>query len=502
MTIHARPNRRHRGQVLIIFAAASVLLIGFLALAIDVGFLLAERRSAQNAADSAALAVASAYLSGVTNQSTLDATAAYYAAQNGIDEAPTVTLLDGGERVRVEVRHEAPTFFLRAVYSGDWQVSTHAVAALEPEPKDYALLALKQSGNPIHFNGNVDINVVGGGTMSNGGIACVGNGALTSDLTTDAHTTMSETGNCDIIGLQGRGENRPIVKDPLRNVPEPPVPETPEVRGNVSCTKSGNKWTCPPGALRNDITESGNNWTIEFVSLPGQKDHQFIKADVGGSGNNGTLIFNPGTYYFSRSSIRLTGNNMRMVFNPGEYTFYMVDGSVDIVGNPGGFSASTRIDWYFKDSNVNFVGNTNTSIPPGIYYFDGQGPRLTGNQKVSGQDVFFYFANGASWDTVGNTGYDFRASETPLYPGMLPGLLMFSARDNETTFKMTGNSGAFLRGVVYLPAAELQMVGNSSGTWAEGQLIVSELSNVGNTDVDVKYKKYVDVNVPAVYLVE
>ena len=44
------------GQVMIIFAMAALVLVGFVALSVDTGFLMAEKRQTQSAADAAALA--------------------------------------------------------------------------------------------------------------------------------------------------------------------------------------------------------------------------------------------------------------------------------------------------------------------------------------------------------------------------------------------------------------------------------------------------------------
>ena len=48
--------RRERGQILVLFAGAIVVLLIVAALAFDVGMILVERRDQQNAADAAALA--------------------------------------------------------------------------------------------------------------------------------------------------------------------------------------------------------------------------------------------------------------------------------------------------------------------------------------------------------------------------------------------------------------------------------------------------------------
>src|SRR3989304_8316385 len=55
MVITARCGRES-GQMLVLFVLALGVLMGFVAMTIDVGLILHERRSAQNAADAAALA--------------------------------------------------------------------------------------------------------------------------------------------------------------------------------------------------------------------------------------------------------------------------------------------------------------------------------------------------------------------------------------------------------------------------------------------------------------
>ena len=60
-------SERGRGQVLIIFALALVVLLGFAGLAVDVGRLVAERRHVQNAADAGALAVCQHLVDGATD---------------------------------------------------------------------------------------------------------------------------------------------------------------------------------------------------------------------------------------------------------------------------------------------------------------------------------------------------------------------------------------------------------------------------------------------------
>jgi Flp pilus assembly protein TadG len=76
-------HKVYEGQVLVLFAIGSIILLAFAALAVDVGLALSERRGAQNAADAATLAVARAMVEGESNQAILRQTAQHYAQVNG-----------------------------------------------------------------------------------------------------------------------------------------------------------------------------------------------------------------------------------------------------------------------------------------------------------------------------------------------------------------------------------------------------------------------------------
>ncbi len=181
----------------------------------------------------------------------------------------------------------------------------------------------------------------------------------------------------------------------------------------------------------------------------------------------------------------------------------MDGGSITFQGNGDGFDTSSfNVELYFKNSQVNFGGNTDTTFPPGIYYFDGTDLTLNGSKNVTGNDVLLFFDNGATMDTTGITSYTFTGASKSLYSGGQDGMLIYAARGNTGTFTMHGNSGCYLGGVVYLPSAEMLMTGNTPGTWAEGQLIIDNLVNKGNTDVTIKSKDYVKPSTPVVCLTQ
>jgi Flp pilus assembly protein TadG len=84
MMTHSENRSAESGQTVVVFALALTALIGFLALTFDVGQMALDRRSAQNAADAAALAGAQ-LLPENPDAAIADATA--YAALNGVSDS-------------------------------------------------------------------------------------------------------------------------------------------------------------------------------------------------------------------------------------------------------------------------------------------------------------------------------------------------------------------------------------------------------------------------------
>lgn len=106
--------KRETGQVLIMFVLALAALIGFMALALDVGVAFHERRNLQNAADAAALA-------GVrflpNDTAAANAAARDWAGKNGIapNEVVAVEFENGNTLIRVRLEREVPAIFARAL---------------------------------------------------------------------------------------------------------------------------------------------------------------------------------------------------------------------------------------------------------------------------------------------------------------------------------------------------------------------------------------------------
>src|SRR4029079_4851358 len=180
------PSRRRvaNGQALVIFALFSLVLLGALALAVDAGMLLAERRQDQSAADAAALAAGRAAVD-IKSAAEVLATGQLYGAWNSrpgstitINRPPTSGPYAGNNKyVEAVVTSAPPKFFVGAVYTGTWTVTARAVAGIEPVKRPYALLALHPPG--IAINGGPTITISGAGSiMSNGNISNTGGSSI------------------------------------------------------------------------------------------------------------------------------------------------------------------------------------------------------------------------------------------------------------------------------------------------------------------------------------
>ncbi|MCH7617712.1 MAG: hypothetical protein IIB18_07615 [Chloroflexi bacterium] len=131
-----RKDDRERGQTLVLFALMLTVMLGFVALTVDVGLAFLERRQMQNAVDAAALAAAQDLTVGQSNE-IAEATAYDYMDRNGYPEADGIDVnippLSGpytGLSGYVEVlsTKKAPTAFLTLFLDEGLDVGARAVA--------------------------------------------------------------------------------------------------------------------------------------------------------------------------------------------------------------------------------------------------------------------------------------------------------------------------------------------------------------------------------------
>ena len=131
-------KRSEKGQVLVLVALAIIVLLGFAALAIDVGFMYSTRHELQRSADAGALAGASAFTTGDWNdpgvQGIADARAREFAAKDKVIQATlnpaseVTVVFPQPDRIRVDTSRNADLFFARIFGISNRRITAYAVA--------------------------------------------------------------------------------------------------------------------------------------------------------------------------------------------------------------------------------------------------------------------------------------------------------------------------------------------------------------------------------------
>lgn len=372
-TVRRRAMRHAvEAQAMVIFALCSLVLVGFLALAVDAGYLMSERRQVQAAADAAALAAAKAALDNKSASEVLSTGQSYGAFNAGVatsgvtvSRPPTSGPYAGNNNyIQVTVAKNVTRFFLGAVYTGPWSVSATATAGVETVPGNYALIALERTAtHGIYLNGNtgIIINNNSGSAMSNSNIHGLPNSNFDVAGTIDANSTIQSGSGWSAPG--GIRPNQPEIDDPLASVPVPP---------------KGTSRTFP-------------NCNSDCTLQPGWYRNQSLTI-------RRTATFQPGIYYFENSSIDLQNTNSEIICN-GCLVYFDASSSFDPKNGDVSMTAPTSspyaggqngmVFWYARCNNLDLQGNGNLYFQ-GIFYAPCALVTLHGNpasDTINGQII-------------------------------------------------------------------------------------------------------------------
>jgi hypothetical protein len=222
-----KPQSSEKGQVLILIAFGAIGLIAFAALAIDGSMLFSDRRHAQNAADSAALAGALAHARGnnITDAATDRAITNGY-QDDGVLKDVAVTIVDSpsgvcpvntaGKDITVTIVSTINTTFARVL--GRNQLTNTVTATSRacgtytgPPFPGNAIITLGRDGQGYDGSGNANWNISGGGIFSNSSdpdaAYCNGNIDIIVPSVTVVGGTDLNNGSCNAVVAQ------PIVDD-------------------------------------------------------------------------------------------------------------------------------------------------------------------------------------------------------------------------------------------------------------------------------------------------
>lgn len=458
-----------RGQILVLFAGALLVLLLIAALAFDVGMMLVERRDQQNAADSAALAGARYVLTSPT-----DATAAArrLARDNGFDDAdpnevvnvyiPAIHGRYAGLPGFIEVQIEAtrPSIFAGVIGRSTWPVGAFAVATNDQNLTfPFSMLALNPTacksiavsgGGLIEAYANVQSNSNGAGCAPADPVGFSRTGGSTINV-------FAADATCRVVGeFKDNGSGPPItctiaensfaLPDPLRNLPAPAKPAMAGAMVPVGHTQPAPDY-CPGATGRNAPIETQRGTCV---------------IGSGGAYANLSWILSPGLY---PAGLSVT-NGATAYLMPGIY--WIGGGGLDIGGGGSIVTIGTT-----ADATPSVLAapcalkTTPATLCGGVLIYNSTLPTSAGkpiNLNSSGATMKLASLNLPTTDP------------NAIYNSMV----VFQDRTLTQAVTLNGSASyTILEGIIYVPGAQVKLNGNG-GTLIVDQVIADTFDINGN----------------------
>ncbi|MFZ0888734.1 MAG: pilus assembly protein TadG-related protein [Candidatus Binataceae bacterium] len=405
-----RARQREAGQAVVLVVVMLAAILGFAALAVDIGFFENTRRQMQAAADSAALAGTHEILAGY--DASITSAAQNDASLNGFTQGSnnvTVTVNNppksgsyttDSQAVEVIISKPQPTFFLLGLGMQTVNLSARAVAIAPANSGCIYALDPTKSG-AFDVTGNVTVQSACGllvNSSSSSGLKATGNITVNTP-TSGVVGNYSLTGNVTfnpppIAGI-------PPVSDPLAYVQAPAV-------GGCNYTNyslSGNNTkTLSPGVYCGGISLVGNN----------------------------TITLNPGTYILDGGGFSVTGNLTLSgtgvtIYNTAGFSAY---GPIALSGNDQvNLSAPTSGAMegilFFQDRSISssssgstIVGNSSSTFD-GAIYFPTTAVTYVGNSSVSGYTLLVGDSISVTGNSTIGNNYSSLANGDPIRTAVL-----------------------------------------------------------------------------------
>ena len=392
------------GQAVVLFAIVMLALLFIVGLAIDAGQLYSNKRTEQEAADSAAFAGAVVlYQNGTAAQ--VRQAAFDDALKNGYFDIPALcthnvdctTQLDVSyppitgsfigrmDHVEVVIQRQVQTSLVPAEAAFN-PVRARGVAGAENVNSGYAIMSLDRGSTTGAFNTspNGDVHLNGGGILVNS----TASDAATNSQNNASRFTVQVPYGLDVTGgATGSWSTDSVpttpghqqMPDPFGNFP------TPDVRGLPTCN---NLSSCQDG--------SGNQ-------IPG-----IYTVNLGSAGNS-NMTLNPGFYILkagmdTSGNANVTGTGV-LIYNT--YSIYPTPlapgvigtcGDIKLAGNAASsLTASTTGVWknllVYQDKNCtnptqiagngSFTGTGSFYVPSAAFVFSGNNATLIGSQLIA-----------------------------------------------------------------------------------------------------------------------
>jgi hypothetical protein len=494
-----------RGQVLVLFAGAIVVIFLIAAIAFDVGMTLMERRDEQNAADAAALAGARYVQTSLTfNGSCATAgtnpavvAACEIALANGFDNALSdedvfvrIPPTDGQFRgipgfVEVQIRASRPSIFGGVIGIGNWAVGASAVAANQPGLSfSVGMLALSPDAcKAIQISGTGTVNSAASVQSNSDGSGCgspplygfsrSGGGIL--------NVTAPDASCRSVSAIQDQGvgtmtctkdEFTFALPDPLRDLTAPAKPALAQpmkwvVAGAVT-----------PIPTQGDIPSFCPGKTTPANRAPSETAPQTCVLGNGSDASRSYLLY-PGLY---PGGLTFKGSG----------TYYLMPG-IYWIGGGGITGQSGSVISVESETNLAPATCTRGATPPcvnggGILIYNTSLPTSpAGPIKLDGNGI-----------TLNLQPYKYPFGATTI------DLVIFQDRTVTQTVTLNGSASAagMVRGIVYAPAAGVKVNGSASVFTMDQVIAQTFLINGSGGTVNVLRETGVDILIADVGLVE
>ena len=427
------------GNVLLMTALLMTSLLGFVALATDVGMLFRAKRQMQAASDAAAVAgaldykyngsassaktaaCAAAGADGVSGTCSTGACTGVTSATVCVNIPPLYGYHTGSGYIEAIVAEPSPTVFARIFHINSLNVAGRAVAGTGVN--NACIWALARSGDDVSLTGSGSI------TAQNCEIYDDSSSSNAMTLTGSGSISAKEIGIVGGYTDTGSGHISPNPPTTGIGPAADPLNPTPPTISTGTCSSN-----CNP-----------NN---------------------SGTGN---MVLTPGTY----NSISNTGSGT-VTLSPGNYT---ITGNLT---NTGSGSLILGAGDYSIGGNFSSTGSSSITIGSGLYTIGGN-LSLTGSGAMTGSGVTFYTLGS---DTLTGSG---NMNLTAPTSGTYDGMLIYQPPSDTQTMSITGSGGDKIQGILYAPGAPLTLTGSGSLN-VSLDIIVDKLNVTGSGSVtDTNY---------------
>jgi hypothetical protein len=430
------------GQALVLVALCMTFLLGFMALAIDMGLLFRTHRNAQIAADAAAVAAALDYKYNTTGQpASAQAAGRAAAAANGVTNGV------GGATVTINV---PPSY---GPYAGD--AGFIEAIVIDPSPTTFANMFVHSRSM------NVGARAVAG---SGANVGCVWTLARSgTDVSVTGSGAITAT-NCDIYDDSSASNALTLTGSGSITAKEVGIV------GGYTRTGSG---TISPTPITGLSAAADPLAGMAAPSIPTGTCSSNCTQSFTGSTNN---TIGPGTY----NSISNTGSGT-LTLTAGNY---IINGNLTNTGSGGLVLGAGN---YTITGNFQSTGSSSLTLGSGLYIIGGN-LQLTGSGPMTGSGVTFYTEGATTITGSGNMNLTAPTS------GTYSGVLDFQARGDSDAMSITGSGGDKIQGILYAPATPLTLTGSGSLN-VSLDVIVDSLTETGSGSiVDTNYSVVTNPN--------